>query len=319
MHERDGTDATREPESAGQGGGGGAEQRTALARKWTIKMLLIALAMFGLGMWGLLDAVWVYPARGARAAEFLEFRYLEESSKAGTTANDRVSIADPVAAFARLDQRKRANESMTEGETFQRDWLLQLRLIGKLRPENTTYPREDFRTKGGARVKVASAFDRLAELRKKYVTGEGSAPAKPASPLERYDLPFQWAVMVFGLVVCAWLVLNVLRASRLVYRWLPDHLRLTLPGGERIVPADVAEFDKTEWHKVFITLRIRPEHPQLGGKALRLDLLRYEPLENWVLAMEDSVKPAEPESAGDAGQVAPAGAPGAPTPDGANA
>lgn len=297
MHEREGIAAPDQP----------AALRTTLARKWWLKMLLIALAMFGLGVWGFVDAVWVYPARGARAAEFQEFRYLEESAKAGTTSNDRVSIADPQGAFSRLDQRKRVNEPMTEAENFLREWLLQLRLIGKLRPENTTYPREDFRVKDGARVKVASAFERLAELRKKYVTGDGSAPAKPAAKLERYDLPFQWAVMVFGFAVCAWLLLNVVRASRSVYRWEPQSLRLTLPGGEQLVPSDIAEFDKTEWHKLFITLRIREGHPQLSSRALKLDLLRYEPLEEWILAMEASTKPAEPPAnAGTAANAAPA-------------
>ena len=38
--------------------------------------------------------------------------------------------------------------------------------------------------------------------------------------------------------------------------------------------------------KVFITLHIRPDHPQAPGRALELDLLRFVPLEEWVLKME---------------------------------
>ena len=52
-----------------------------VSRKWTIRMVVIATVLIAFGLWGLWDAVRVYPARGALAAEWLEFQYLEEFSR----------------------------------------------------------------------------------------------------------------------------------------------------------------------------------------------------------------------------------------------
>ncbi|MGH7132453.1 MAG: hypothetical protein ACREJO_10960, partial [Phycisphaerales bacterium] len=70
------------------------------------------------------------------------------------------------------------------------------------------------------------------------------------------------------------------------------------PDGKTIVPADIAEFDKRKWDKFYVTINLK------GGEARKLDLLRYVPLEEWVLAMErtafpETAPPEEPATPAD--------------------
>lgn len=68
-------------------------------------------------------------------------------------------------------------------------------------------------------------------------------------------------------------------------------MRLGVPGGASVVPADVEVFDRRKWDKFLVFLKIKPEHPQLGGKEVKLDLYQYEPLEAWYLEMHRSARP----------------------------
>ena len=85
------------------------------------------------------------------------------------------------------------------------------------------------------------------------------------------------------------------RVSAKKYRWSPDTRTLTLPGGKTIAPAQIAEVDKRKWDKFFVTLRLNESSPE--PREVKLDLLRFTPLEAWVLEMEkhapNYVPPAE--------------------------
>lgn len=262
-----------------------AVTRSTINSKWSLKMIVIALAMFGLGIWGLIDAMIVYPNRGAEAAEFSEFQRLSDLKQSGRLANDLASIKDPAKDLETLLQTAEDTSRLTPGEKATFEWLTQLNNIYKLSPENTTYPRTDFRRENGANVSVGSADQRLAELTKKFVTPDGST-AKSPSPLSKHDIPTQWAITFAGFAVGLYMMWIWLKAKSKTFQWDPATHRLTLPNGISLTPGDIAEFDKSKWDKLFIHLHIKPEHKELGGKALELDLLRYTPVEAWVLEME---------------------------------
>lgn len=259
---------------------------TTIAKKWSIKMYIITLAMLVLGIWGTVDAIVVYPKRGARAAEYAEFQHLQELKSSSRLANDLASVADPAKVLEELQTKARDGGagSVSGGERAKLDWLTQLRLIGQLEARNTTFPRTDFRKEDGQPVAVGSADERLAGLTTKFVTPDGAV--KPPSPLSWYDIPSQWIIAAVGFGVFAWLMMLILKVRSKTYAWDAGTKTLTLPSGDKLTPSDIAEFDKSKWDKLYIHLLIKPTHATLGGKTLELDLLRYVPLEEWVLEME---------------------------------
>ncbi|HYE63680.1 MAG TPA: hypothetical protein VD997_16940 [Phycisphaerales bacterium] len=268
-----------------------------LSKGWTRQMVLIALAMLALGLWGLYDATIKYPERGSQAAEFLEYQYLQTLETNRTLLTGEASIADPK---ARLQQLQAKHREADLGPGPERDlmlWLEQLSLIGKLDPANTTIPRTDFRTdenKAPIAVK-ASPQDRLTFLRNRWTTATGT---RSASPLSTFDIPFQWIILVVGVGFAVYLFGLVAIAKSKKYSWDAAQHRLTLPNGATLVPADIEEFDKRKWHRLYITLKVRDSHPQLAGQRITIDLKRYEAVEPWVLEMEKIAFPenqAEPQ------------------------
>jgi len=55
------------------------------------------------------------------------------------------------------------------------------------------------------------------------------------------------------------------------YRWEPESRTLTLLSGEKITPSDLADVDKRKWDKFLVFLRIRDDHPTLGGREIEED------------------------------------------------
>ncbi|CAG1006227.1 hypothetical protein PHYC_03303 [Phycisphaerales bacterium] len=261
-----------------------------ISRKWTVKMVLIALGLIAFGLWGLYDATVAYPRRGSRASEFLELQYMQQYSQLRPPLDRRAGIDDPRAELTRL----RLKEQTSGGDSVDRaclQWLESLKLIGRLDASTaTTIPRTDFR---GDMVPDANL--RFKDLTTKFTSSQGGKIEAP-SPLSPWDIPVQWLITVAGLGTGAWIVLLILRVRARSFSFEPASMRLTLPGGASIVPADIEDFDKRRWHKFYVTLRIKPSHAQLGGRAVELDLLRYEPVEEWVLAMERAAFPDRAES-----------------------
>ena len=60
-------------------------------------------------------------------------------------------------------------------------------------------------------------------------------------------------------------------------------LLLPLPDRSILEPSDLKEVDKRKWHKFLVHLAIKDGHANHGGKRLKIDLYRYQNLEDWIL------------------------------------
>lgn len=259
--------------------------RTTINRKWTIKMAVIGLVLLGFGIWGLIDAAVVYPRRGYVAASWLEYQYLDLFSRSRPPLDARAGIADPSAELQRLERAAIDRGSLDPVDKALAEWLDQLNIVGKLDGlAATAIPRTDFR---GDQVTDARA--RLTELTKQW-TESGEQRQSP-SKLSFWDIPVQWLIMVVGVAVGLYMFFLIFRVRAKSYGWEAGQMRLTLPTGESLTPADLEDVDKRKWHKFFATLKVKSSHAQLGGKGIELDLLRYEPLEAWILEMEKTAFP----------------------------
>lgn len=270
-----------------------ATQSTHISPKWLVKMVVFMLALLVFGGWGLYDATVVYRRRGMMAAEVAEYHFLDalKDKNKGRLTNETAGIADPSGEVRRLQDADRQG-NITPIDRAELDWLLQLKYVGQLGPENTKLPRKDYFAAGVSKGgEIPDAMNRWQALK--------GAPS--ASALSAFDIPVQWLICVVGLGWGLYLAGLMLSVRGRTYRWSPGELRLHLPGGDSFVPSDIDEIDKRKWHKFFVSMKIRATHPKLAGKVVELDLLRYVPLEDWVLQMERAAFP--DESAGSAGQA----------------
>lgn len=256
---------------------------TTINRKWSIKLLvIIGVSVFMAGFF-LFDGLVRYPERGALASEYFEFQYLQSFDKERGGIASLSGVDDPVARLHQLEEKDRTTGSLDATDRAMAAWLSNLKTINRLVPEATAIPRTHFR--GGQRVE--SAAQRLEDLTRTWT--QKAAP----TPLSAFDIPSQWAGMAVCVVIALWVGLSWVRGCSKSYRWDRAASRLTLPGDHALVPADIAEVDKRKWDKLYVSLRIKPEHPTLGGKTIEFDLLRYEPLEAWILEMERQAFPQE--------------------------
>jgi len=235
---------------------------TTLHKPWTRKMLIFAAIALILGAWGLYDAIYLYPKRGREDASFKQFKYLEQADAAGRLAT--ASIDDPAERLEGLKAQASGGSGFDPLSQAKQSWLVSLSRVGMLTPEHS---------------KIAEPARSLTDLRKVW-----SGQDKP-SELAFYDLPFQWFVTVTGFGGLIWVLAKVVAARGRTYRWERASQRLTLPGGRSIVPGDLAEVDKRKWHKFFVTLSTK------SGEPIKLDLLKFYPLEQWVLDMERTAFP----------------------------
>lgn len=280
---------------------------TSLAPAWFFRMLLVGALFAGFGLWGLLDAVVVYPRRGHEAAEHLEWLYLKEVDRAARFDH---GVADPKAELERIEGLMRERRPVGAYDQAKHTWLEALHNIdpiGKSRLDAayTAIPRENERD---GRVTDAAAREKV--LAERW----GRVGVSPRKPLTRWDIPTQWLIMAVGFAGGAWFFWGLISTAGKKYRWNPATLELTLPGGAVVKPADIAEFDKSRWHKFLITLEFKPG--VAAGRRITIDLYRYKHLEGWILAMEkgagpDSKQPAESQPP--AGDSPAGGAPRQPT------
>ena len=281
-------------------------QRTSVNRSWLVKMVIFAAVCIGFGSWGLVDATVIYPNRGLEDASYKLREYLRAAEAAGRL--DTVSTPDPrerlddlrerradLAADYRklLDAQSIATQNTPQGQAAARElrtlapsaveyaalqWLESLAVVRHLSPERTT---------------IANPRARLAELESQWKSKE------PPKPLAVYDLPLQWVFTVLGFGLSLYLAFLILKVRGTVYRWDAAEKRLVLPGGRSFTPADIADFDKRKWDKFFVFISFKD-----GSPELKLDLLRWVPLEAWILEMErhafpdrDAGKPADEKPA----------------------
>ncbi len=253
---------------------------TSLNSHWLMKMGIFFIVLAGLGGWGLYDATIAYPARGEADASYQLKEYLAAAKTAGRLSQTRVT--DAATDLADLQKRRAEFASAARDAStgngriaaMERDKLDWLESLSRVWPLATAPSR------------ISDPDKQLGEL-----TAEWNTRPAP-KPLSGLDMFFQWLFVAIGGVGAAWVALIVLWAGTLKFRFDPATLRLTLPGAGNptIVPADIKEIDKRKWHKFFVTLNLK------NGKSVKLDLLRYTPLEEWILRME---RAAFPETAGE--------------------
>ncbi len=267
---------------------GRAMSETTISRNWLAKMLLFMVAFIGLGIWGLIDATVVYPARGETYAEYTEFKYLESMDATGQIL--RSSVDDPKTALRDLRDRSRElreefnslpadgmARARVEAELDRYAWLDALATIGRATPARTT---------------IEAPGERLEELRAEWATKE--QPKK----LSGFDLPMQWVFVAIGAIGGIWMGLTIMKVVKTKYRYEESTRTLTLPSGESFSPDQIVEVDKRKWDKFFVTVKLE------DGTSHKLDLLRYQPLEEWILEMEKHSPNYEPPEEGEAGAEA---------------
>jgi hypothetical protein len=253
-------------------------------KPWLVKMVIFAVVLFGFGAYGYWDATQAYPQRGINYASFAEFQYLGQAKDSGRL-DSSVSVSEPAGEFTRL------NKAVAEGkvdrlEEYRLNWLLALHRVHKLDAAHTT---------------IADPDAAYADLKKKWTTEKGTRDAPKA--LGEYDIAVQWLFTAIGLGGGFLLLIHIIRIARRRYTWDAATQRLTLPGGASLVPAEIEDFDKRKWDKFLIFLQVKPDHPTLGGREVKLDLYHHDPLETWVLEMERTRFPerAQEQSAESAG------------------
>jgi hypothetical protein len=246
----------------------GTRLTTRLNGKWLFKMALFLAALIGLAVWASLDAFWLYPARGRHHADFACRAYLECLSKSGRLLT--ASVADPDSELKALHEAK-AMESQT-CDAFKHVWLLSLSRIRSL--DSVTRENHAAITAAGGPLGVSS-LTMFADPNTRL--GTANAP----KPLSAFDIPLQYVFLVAGAGGALWLALFLVRCHRVSYSYDPAEKRLFLPDGTSFVPAGIAVFDKRDWHKFFVHVTLSE-----GGPEMKFDLLRYLPLEEWLLEME---------------------------------
>jgi len=240
---------------------------TTLNKRWLWKMYVFLLAMLILGFWGMYDAIWLYPRRGLDSAEYLQKTYLEAADKAGTLT--LAGVKAPAAELARLDESAPTNEV----EVARQRWLQALSLVRDLGVIERQIAAGQTPTPGPD-TSMPDPKATLEALSKKWSTRTQPTALSP------FDIPVQYLFMAIGLGLAVYLIFFLFKCSRTRFRYEPGPMRLTLPDGRGFVPADIEDVDRRLWHKFFVELKVR----ELG--AVKLDLLRYWPLEEWFLEME---------------------------------
>ncbi len=249
---------------------------TSINRSWMLKMVAIGIIFAGFGAWGYVDASVVYPGKGVASAEYLKYLYLDEVKRDAQARQSSifamVSLSDPVDELNRL--RKTAPELLRPIDQARREWLDSLDIINKLDAAHTEIP---------------SPESEHTRLHARFTTSTGT-PNIP-KPLSWWDIPVQWLICGLGLFVGAWMLVLIIVVSRSRYSWDAETRTLTLPDGSTLTVADCEDFDRRKWDKFLMFIKIRQGHVRHGGKELRFDLLRYVPLEDWVVEMEYAAFP----------------------------
>ncbi|MFN0010428.1 MAG: hypothetical protein ACKVS8_02160 [Phycisphaerales bacterium] len=283
-------------------------ETTTLNRPWLMKTAVFMVGLLGFGIWGLVDAMVIYPNRGIEDASFKQKVYLEANQRAGRIVLS--SFREPADALEALQEKKaELRKAVDEDAALQKaeaaggqpaqdatrrrraimgtvadaaglKWLESLSLVGRLDPKFTV---------------MADADATLAELKAKW------DKTSPPKELAAYDLPLQWIFTFLGFAGFAYLVVLVLRVKTTTYGWDAPDQRLHLPDGKAIVPADIKEFDKRKWDKFFVFLHLKD-----GSRPVKLDLYRHAKLEEWVLAMEKAAFPEQAKAADAASSESPA-------------
>ncbi len=268
-------------------------EKTKLGKRWLRKFIIFLVVCIGFGFYGLYDATIAYPNRGEKDASYRLLEYLRAADEAHSLALP-LGIPQEQTPPDYLAQLKGDRQGLTEraageggaardarADLAKLEWLDALAKVWELTPE-----RIDADLAGSPR-------ETLDELAAEWETRD------QPKPLSWYDIPVQWLFTVVGFGLGIWLAIHMLRVAGKSYTWNAGERRLGLPGGHSIVPADVAEFDKRKWDKFLYFFKIKPDHAQLGGREIKLDLYQYHPLEEWCIEMHKHARPEDFEDEDD--------------------
>ncbi|MEQ8316482.1 MAG: hypothetical protein RIE77_11455 [Phycisphaerales bacterium] len=270
-------------------------QQAKLSPRYWIKQVVLAVLVLGLGVWGFYDGFILYPAQAVKFAEWTEWEYLDfldnPPPAASAGANLGVaSIPDPVETYDRLGNPS-YNRNPATMDDVRGNWLDALSIVNRLDPQYTKYPREN-----ADEGEIGSAFERLAALRETWGdVDRGNAPKRRS----RFDIMAQYPIFLVGAGLGLYFAYGLFRALGTRYAWDPDAKRITLPGGIEVEPEHVAEFDKSQWHKFYVVLRLNDSHPTHAGKNIKVDLYRHQGVEDWILEMERERFPDQAEATPD--------------------
>lgn len=268
-----------------------ARLTTRLSPKWLMKMTLFLALLVGLGIWSAVDAFSLYPARGRHHADFMLKAYLECLNRERRLLA-AASVEDPAAELERLQQANAAQSRSCDAARAA--WLLSLSRIENL-SRLTQQNREAIARQGGPiGVDTRTMFSRPQSVLDELTARLGTR--NTPKPLAAYDIPLQYVLMVIGFGGALWLLLFLARARSISYSFDPEEKRLFIPGGRSFVPADVKDVDKRDWHKYYLYLTLND-----GSAEMKFDLLRYSPLEEWLLEIErlhPNYVPPPPDNAG---------------------
>ncbi len=261
------------------------QQRTTtrLSKKWKRRMALFFLLFFALGTWGLIDAGYIYPKRGRKAADFLLYQHM---TNLGSLVS-RASVADPATRLRELEE----SDELTGHDLDEYNWLTALSRVANLdaiERRNAAEPDRDYEKPGFPAAEKRTVF--LNSNAVYSALDERFAGADVPDPLSAYDLPIQWLIMLAGMLGAAAVAVHFLRAGMKSYRYEPETMRLHFPGGRSATPDELEYIDKRKWDKWFVFVKIEGQPDEI-----KLDLLKYEPLEDWILGMEKEMPGYEPD------------------------
>lgn len=245
-----------------------AVQTTKISGKWMFWQVLYLFVLTGFAGWCYVDGeIWMKD-RGAADAEYKTKVYLEAATKAEYRGSE-FTIADPAAELQTLSKdeatlRSRSGSGDAQGrlalaKLAALDLLVALDRVNLLRAERTTF---------------TNPSAALADLTAKW------SKLSPPKPLAGFDIPSQRLMLGASLAVDLLVIVVLLKTITTRFKFDPDTNTLTLPNGKNITPADLAEVDKRKWEKLRCSLVLT------DGQSIPLDLLRYVPLEEWVLTLE---------------------------------
>ncbi len=302
-------------------------QTTKVNRGWLIKRFVLpTIALLILGVWGFVDATMVYPKSGRLDASLKLKNYLQAADESRRLTQSFVKVEDPAAELKKLTAREdatAAKDVLTPMERARMEWLRALKMAWALDDQEIWVAdvKRPLVSKTGDQVYagvggVSEAKHEIVAMYYQPRTGEGFMPgpdkarqvvpvdvvgkhlkefwttAKTPSPLAFYDLPLQWLFTVVGFGGALYLIVLYLRVASKKYQYDEESHTLVIPGGATITPGDLKEVDKRKWHKFYVTLQLK------DGTSRTFDLMRHDPLEDWILAME---KVAFPEAKTDEG------------------
>ena len=208
----------------------------------------------------------------------MEYQYLQAMGQAGLpilpVPDPEQTISDLRRDQADMERRRASAEASGQQLASARasaglvklQWLDALKLVGDLDEEHTT---------------ITNPTGRFSVLAAKW-----QAKDQP-KPLSGFDIPMQWGFVIVGFGLAGYLLLLVAMVGSKKYRYDSDTKQLTFPGGASITPGDIEDINKRKWDKFIVQIKS-------GGKWRKLDLLRYDPLEEWFLEMEKETSFYEP-------------------------